>query len=288
LVLLNGKPAKKNDRLKVGDSVSVLQEELEKVVRPPLVAQEIPIDVIYEDDYLLAVNKPAGLVVHPGSGNRDGTLVNALLHRAGALSDGGAVDRPGIVHRLDKDTSGIVLVAKDNRTHEKLSAMFAERSVEKHYLGLCIGKRPAARGVIDAAIGRSRSDPTKRRIDREGKRAITEYRVLGYECGISVVHFRPKTGRTHQIRVHCSHAGFPIVADEAYGGGAGRITTLPVMARPFAHKIFACFERHALHAYRLRLAHPATGKDLDLSAPLPGDFQQALGEFSGKVKVTEF
>ena len=244
-----------------------------------LAPQNIPLDILYEDEYLLAVNKPAGMVVHPGNGNREGTLVHALLYHVKSLSAGSGPDRPGIVHRLDKDTSGVVLVAKTDETHRQLARLFSTREIKKEYAGFCVGRRPAAHGSMGAPLGRSRRDPVKRAVRQDGKEALTEYWLLAHHCGISVMKFAPHTGRTHQIRVHCSAAGFPVIADALYGGGKEALNRIPVLERPFAIGVYKCFERHALHARSITFVHPQTHREQTISAPLPEDFNRALELF---------
>lgn len=244
-----------------------------------LLPQEIDLVIIYEDEWFVAVDKSAGMVVHPGSGNPDGTLVNALLFHLSNLSEGSAPDRPGIVHRLDKNTSGVVIAAKTDEAHYGLARLFAQREVQKQYIGVCMGVRPQDSGIIDAPIGRRRGDPTRWGVRPGGKQAATEYSLLAHRSGTSLLRFLPRTGRTHQIRVHCSHSGFPIVADSLYGGGRERTKNLDPVDRPFAHKVLGCFARHALHAHRIRFIHPMTGAEIDLAAPLPTDFRRATSLF---------
>lgn len=274
-VEVDGAAVRKRHLLHAGQHVNVGRGELPSLSPTPE-AEDIPLRVLYEDDAFIAVDKPAGMVVHPGSGNRTGTLVNALLHHTDHLSEGSAEGRPGIVHRLDKDTSGIIVAAKTNQVHAALARQFAERTVEKHYLGLCVGELAESAGLIDAPLARSKRDPVKRSVQRRGKEARTEYHLVRAQSGISMVRFRLLTGRTHQIRVHCAHIHTPIVADSIYGGGTGAIKKLPPLYRAFAHKVYKCFDRHALHACSLRLRHPLTGETLQLRAPLPTDLRQAL------------
>jgi 23S rRNA pseudouridine1911/1915/1917 synthase len=278
-VLLNGRIAVKKTLLDTGDTVDIDLSALPNDGPSIPVPQDIPLDILYEDEVLCAVNKPAGMVVHPGSGVREGTLVNALLHHVKSLSAGWETGRPGIVHRLDKDTSGVVLAAKTDEAHAALGRMFAQREIRKEYVGICAGRRPAAEGSMRESLGRSRRDPVKRSVRSDGKDALTEYRLAAHHCGISVVRFFPRTGRTHQIRVHASAAGFPIVADRMYGGGtdaAGRVTPL---CRPFAASIYKCFTRQALHARRISFVHPIKGVEISIAAPFPEDFTKALGLF---------
>ena len=279
LVLLNGRPAKKKSLIAKGDIVSFDKARLSASTGLRLEPQKIPLDILYEDDYLLAVNKPAGMVVHPGNGNREGTLVHALLYHVTSLSSGSAPDRPGIVHRLDKDTSGVVLVAKTDETHRRLARLFSTREIKKEYAGFCVGRRPDAHGSIGAPLGRSRRDPVKRAVRQDGKEALTEYWLLVHHCGISVMKFAPHTGRTHQIRVHCSADGFPVLADALYGGGKEALDRIPMLERPFASGVYKCFERHALHAQSITFVHPHTQKEMTIKAPLPEDFKKALEMF---------
>jgi 23S rRNA pseudouridine1911/1915/1917 synthase len=283
LVLVNGEKVKKNARLHAGERISVNEGEARDSMRTALLPQNIPLEILYEDEFLLAVNKPAGMVVHPGNGNRDGTMVNALMYRAGTLSRGSEHNRPGIVHRLDKDTSGIILVAKTDAMHVELARMFAERAIEKTYIGICAGLRPAEHDVIDMPLGRNRREPIKRSVQIDGKKAVTEYWLLAHACGISVLKIRLHTGRMHQIRVHCQSRGFPVLCDPVYGGGKERINLLAVLDRVFAHKVYKCFTRHALHSRSVTFIHPGLKKIMTISAPFPGDFLDAFRvmEFTG-------
>jgi 23S rRNA pseudouridine1911/1915/1917 synthase len=278
-ILINGAPAIKKRTMAGNDSVIVSHPEVDTSYSSPK-AQNIPIDILYEDDFLMAVNKPAGLVVHPGHGVPDGTLVNALLYRGASLSSGGSSPhRPGIVHRLDKETSGVVLIAKTNPVHFRLAAEFANRAVAKQYLGICIGRPVEDKGSIDLALDRSRREPVKRAVSAHGKAATTHYETIIHRSGISVLRFFPRTGRTHQIRVHCSSAGFPIVADPLYGGDKERLLRINPAERPFAYKVYKCFQRHALHAQCISFTHPETGREVTIKAPIPDDFRNALHLF---------
>jgi 23S rRNA pseudouridine1911/1915/1917 synthase len=276
LALLNGESVKKNARLRAGDRVSVLQTEIGENPSAHPEAQEIPLEIVFEDDYMLAVNKPAGMVVHPGHGNRDTTMVNALLYHSESRSGGSAFDRPGIVHRLDKDTSGLILVAKTDAMHAQLSRMFLERTIEKTYIGICAGRRPADHDCIDLPLGRNRREPTKRSVQSDGKNALTEYWLLAHRSGVSILKLRLHTGRMHQIRVHCESRGFPVLCDPVYGGGRSRIERLAVLDRPFAYKVYKCFSRHALHARSVSFVHPVLKEKMTLVAPLPQDFKDAF------------
>jgi 23S rRNA pseudouridine1911/1915/1917 synthase len=281
LVLLNGKQASKNDTLFKGNTIQIEQSSLE-LKESKLEPQDIPLDVVYEDEYLIAVNKPSGLVVHPGNGVHDGTLVNALLHRFKALSVGSAANRPGIVHRLDKETSGLLIIAKTDTAHTYMAQAFADRTIKKHYIGFCVGMPTETHANIDLPLERSRQVPIKRAVSQTGKPALTEFWLLEHKAGISAMHFRLHTGRTHQIRVHCSSRGFPILNDELYGGAKDRLMRVSPVDRPFAVKVFKCFTRNALHAYSLTFNHPFTGKNITITAPVPEDFRNAAQLFSNQ------
>ncbi len=255
------------------------------------VAQPIPLSVVFEDDDLIVIDKPAGLVVHPGAGNADGTLVNALLHHCGdSLSGVGGERRPGIVHRIDKDTSGLLVVAKSDRAHHGLAAQFEAHSVTRHYLALIHGHPDAAdprlRGLpgvafepggvlrITAPIGRHRTDRQRQAVTKTGGRhAVTRARVVetfGDPPALSLIDCWLETGRTHQIRVHMAHIGHPLVGDATYGTGRRAPSRLP-----HATDVDA-FPRQALHAAMLGFDHPATGARLEFSSPLPADLADLL------------
>jgi len=208
------------------------------------------------------------------------------LFRPGGLSAGFNRDRPGIVHRLDKETSGVLLVAKTDAMHAELARMFEQRTVEKKYLGVCFGERPKEHDGIDLPLGRNRREPIKRSVRTDGKNALTEYWLIEHLHGVSVMRFKPHTGRTHQIRVHCSSRGFPIVGDRLYGGGKEQMERIAVLDRPFAYKVFKCFDRHALHAYEIAFVHPQTKQPVRFFAPFPLDFEsafQAMGLPTSKI-----
>jgi 23S rRNA pseudouridine1911/1915/1917 synthase len=262
LILLNGRAAKGSHRLHGGERITV-----EVQPRPPMraEAESIPLDIIYEDDDVVAVNKPAGMVVHAGAGNPRGTLVNALLGRGQTLSKGGDILRPGIVHRLDKETSGIILVAKNDTAHAKLGESFRQRTVKKTYIALVEGLLKEDNGRIELPIGRDprrRTRMTARRsaVPADAREARTDWRVLARIDSTTLVEVQLHTGRTHQIRVHFSTVHHPVVGDTLYGAvpqlQIGKIT-LPPLGRNF------------LHAAKLGFPHPRTGAWVDLRAPLP-------------------
>jgi 23S rRNA pseudouridine1911/1915/1917 synthase len=282
-VSVNGKLIlKKNVDVAEGDVVTVgdgAEASMRTCYDGEPTAQDIPLDVLYEDEHIAVINKPAGLVVHPGRGNVDGTVVNALLHRFGAnnVSSGSENYRPGIVHRLDKDTSGALIIAKTDAAHTAFAELFMSRAINKVYTGFCVGARPMEHEVIDLPLSASQRERVKRTVDRRnGKPAVTEYVLKNFICGIALMEFTLHTGRTHQIRVHCSHRGFPIVVDDLYGGTREAVLKIPPMERPFAYSIFKCFERQALHALSLSFVHPLTNESVKVTAPYPDDFNRAL------------
>jgi 23S rRNA pseudouridine1911/1915/1917 synthase len=230
--------------------------------------QDIPLHIVFEDDHLLVVDKPAGLVVHPAAGNREGTLVNALLHHcAGRLSGIGGVARPGIVHRIDKDTSGLLVVAKTDVAHEGLAKQFAAHSIDRRYLAIVNGVPRLASGSIDAPLARSSSDRKKIAIQREGrgKRAVTHWRTVEPLDDAALVECRLETGRTHQVRVHMASLGHALLGDPVYGGGSRKHRKLLQELN---------FHRQALHAAELGFIHPVTKGRLSFASPLPSDMQQ--------------
>lgn len=255
LVTVNGRAAKPSRPLQRGDRVVV---RLPPPLPLDLEPEAIPLSVVYEDDDLLVVDKPAGLAVHPGAGRSRHTLVNALLARCPDLAGVGGVLRPGIVHRLDKDTSGLLLVAKNDRAHAALSRQLKERTVEKGYLALVTGRLEPGEGVIEGAIGRDPRNRKRMAVVEGGRPARTAYRVRERLRDCTFVEVTPSTGRTHQIRVHLAAVGHPVVGDAVYG-------------RPSA-----LVGRQFLHACRLGFRHPADGRPLLFESPLPPDLQQAL------------
>ena len=222
-------------------------------------AQDIPLTILYEDADLAVVVKPCGMVVHPAAGNEDGTLVNALLHHLDSLGGIGGELRPGIVHRLDKDTSGLLLVAKNDAAQLALSEQLSERSMEKHYRALVEGNLREDAGRIEAAIARSKKDRKKMAVDEEGREAITEWTVLERGRGVTLLDVHILTGRTHQIRVHCKHIGHPVCGDPIYGSSKG-----------------AKVPRLMLHAYSLTFTHPRTGERMTFTAELPEAFLRGM------------
>jgi len=264
-VLLNDEPSKASATVHAGDRIVVDEPPLEQ---PAAVAEDIPLDIVFEDDDLLVVDKPTGLVIHPAAGNPSGTLVNALLHYCTDLSGIGGVGRPGIVHRLDKDTTGLLVVAKSDRAHLGLALAFRNRKIRKSYLAVCYGNPTQAEGVIDAPIDRHPRDRQRMAVVQTGRPARTVYRVREGYAGTSLIECRPVTGRTHQIRVHMAHIGHALVGDPLYAGNQWRN-----LADPRARSACRGFERQALHAWRLEFAHPVTKEVVGFEAPVPDDLE---------------
>ncbi len=260
-VQVNGGKTRASYAVRAGDRV-----DAEPAEPPPLHAtpEEIPLSILYEDDHLVAIDKPAGMVVHAGAGVHSGTLVNALLHRFGALSGVGGALRPGIVHRLDRFTSGVLLVAKNDAAHHRLAEQFSGREVEKVYLALVHGQVSQESGRIERPIARDPAHRTRMTARlHQGRPAWSEYRVLRRCAGFTLLEVRIGTGRTHQIRVHLSSIGHPVVGDTLYGAPA-RVEGQPPLGRYF------------LHAHRIRFRHPASGNEMQLTSPLPADLEQWL------------
>ena len=258
-VTLRGRAAKKNDKTRLGDSLTVCLPEPQPV---DLVPQNIPLDVIYEDDDVIVVNKPVGLVVHPAPGHPDGTLVNALLYHCGtSLSGINGELRPGIVHRIDRDTSGLIVAAKNDRAHLALAAQLQDHSLARVYEAVAVGSFREDSGTVDAPIGRHPVDRKRMAVEpRTGRPAVTHWSVLARYRGFTHVECRLETGRTHQIRVHLSSIGHPLLGDTVYGS-----------RKPWPGLAGQC-----LHARRLKFIHPSTGRPVELECPLPDWFQAVL------------
>ena len=258
-VTRNGQPVKKNYKAAEGDVLAVALPDPEPAEAVP---QDIPLDVVYEDDDVIVVNKPVGLVVHPAAGHPDGTLVNALLYHCGkSLSGINGALRPGIVHRIDRDTSGLIIAAKNDAAHQALAAQLADHSLYREYEAVCVGVLREDAGTVDAPIGRNPADRKKMAVDRKsGRPAVTHWSVLARYPGHTHIRCRLETGRTHQIRVHLASMGHPLLGDTVYGA-----------KRPVPGLAGQC-----LHARRLSFVHPRTGERLTLECPLPPWFEEVL------------
>ncbi len=267
-VSVEGKTARPSSRLRAGETILF---SIPPPRPPSLAPEERPLSVLYQDPHLMVVEKPSGMVVHPSPGHSGGTLVNVLLFRADRLSGIGGEQRPGIVHRLDKDTSGILLVAKNDAAHRALSADLSAHRIDRRYHGIVWGRPPSPSGTVRTRVGRHPVHRKKMAVLREGGReAATRFRILETAHGFSRLEFRLETGRTHQVRLHCAHLGCPIVGDELYGrprripAGAGRNRTIVEV------------DRYLLHAFHLGFRHPARGEWMEFSVPDPPEFRRFL------------
>jgi len=277
-VLVNGKEPKVSQKLKEGDVIVLTQ-------RPPIeavaVAQDIPLDIVYEDEAIIVINKQAGMVVHPAPGNYVNTLVNALLFHCHDLSGIGGVLRPGIVHRLDKDTSGLIVAAKSDDAHRQLSAQFEKHEVQKKYLALVWGNTKDKQGEIVKPVGRHTIDRKKMSTNtKRGKEAHTFWKVIERYGVATLLEVEIKTGRTHQIRVHLSDLRYPIIGDAVYGGATNRTQNI---ANPALKAQIKAFNRQALHAAYLSFVHPLTGKRIEFNANMPEDLANLCAQLRSSV-----
>ncbi|WP_315788670.1 RluA family pseudouridine synthase [Fischerella sp. JS2] len=272
-VQLNGKVCtSKKTTVKLGDRISL---EIPPAEPLELTAEDIPIDILYEDNQLLILNKPAGLVVHPAPGHPDGTLVNAILAHCPNLPGIGGVQRPGIVHRLDKDTTGAIAIAKTEFAHQHLQAQLKAKTAQREYLGVVYGVPKTENGTVDLPIGRHPVDRKKMAVvslEKGGRSATTHWRILERLGNYTLIHFQLETGRTHQIRVHSSHIGHPIVGDPVYSSGRSVGVNLP---------------GQALHAWRLRLQHPVSEQWIEVTAPIPQTFKTLLEVLRRRVATSD-
>ena len=265
-VQVDGRPLRPKDRVLGGEQVRI---EAQLPVQAHVAAEALPLAVVFKDRALIVINKPPGLVVHPGAGNPRHTLQNALLALDPKLA---LVPRAGLVHRLDKDTSGLLVIARTPEAHTALVAQMAARAITREYLAICTGVMTGG-GTIDEPIGRHRSQRTRMAVRADGRPSVTHYRVLRRFRAHTLVRVQLETGRTHQIRVHLAHAGFPLVGDALYGGRR----RLPAGCTAALARALASFPRQALHAARLKLEHPGSGREMQWEAPLPPDMQALLG-----------
>lgn len=271
-VLVNGEPAIGKLLLKGGERVTF---QISEALPSSLIPENIPLQIVYQDDYLAVIDKPAGLVTHPGAGNWSGTLVNALLYHFADLSRTDP-SRPGIVHRLDKQTSGLLLVAKTNEIAYQLQRDLAARKIKRIYRAIVCGHMPEQSGTIDLPLTRSHNDRTIMTVHQTGRSAITDYRLLARYRSYDLLELSLQTGRTHQIRAHLAHLNHPVFGDTDYGGRERWHRGLFAPERPLAKRLFELIDRQALHAHQLTFTHPVTGKLLELISPLPADFQAVL------------
>lgn len=275
LVLVNGKTVKASHGVTPGEVIEVT------LLRPPRTEakpENIPLDIVFEDDTLLIVNKPAGMVTHPAYGNYSGTLVNALLHHCDSLSTLNTEMRPGIVHRLDKDTTGLMVVAKNDVAHHYLAKQFSRRTIDREYWALVWGKFQQRKGTIEASLGRSKKDRKKVAVTADGKQAITDYEVLEEFAFLSLIRLKLKTGRTHQIRVHLAHIGHPVFGDPTYAGRSPTWGGLEGKGARQAQVLLDLINRQALHAKTIGFIHPATKEALKFESELPEDMKEVLAK----------
>ena len=257
-ILVNNKSVKVSYKTKVGDEITIEEEEPQKI---DIVAQDIPIDVLYEDKDIIVVNKPKGMVVHPANGNPDGTVVNAIMNLCGdSLSGIGGKIRPGIIHRLDKDTSGVLIVAKNDNAHVNISNQIKNRETKKYYIALVRGVIKENEATINMPIGRSLKDRKKMDVVKNGKEAITHFKVIKKYDNYTLLEIKIDTGRTHQIRVHLAEIGHPVVGDYIYSNGKN----------PFG------VEGQMLHAKQIEFKHPSTGEQMKIEAPVPDYFNEII------------
>ncbi len=277
-VRVNGEVVKSNHKVKAGDEVQVLYDH------PPhenlLVAEDMPLDIVYEDDSLVIVNKPAGLVVHPGHGNYTGTLINGLIHHFENLPNNSS-ERPGLVHRIDKDTSGLLVVAKTEHAMSHLSAQFANKTSEREYVAIVWGSFEEEEGTVEGNIGRHPKDRLQNAVWQgddayKGKPAVTHYKVLENLGYVTLLSCKLETGRTHQIRVHMKHIGHTLFNDKRYGGHRILKGTNFTKYKQFVDNCFKILPRQALHAKTLGFVHPATGELMRFDSPVPDDMQQCI------------
>lgn len=265
-ILVNNNKTKVAYKISLGDEITIIKQPPKEIEIKP---EDIPLDIIYEDNDILVVNKQKGLVVHPGNGNPDGTLVNAIMNKCkDSLSGIGGEIRPGIVHRIDKDTSGLLIIAKNDKAHINMSEQIKNHEVKKTYIALVRGKTKENQATIDMPIARSNKDRTKMAVSKDGKNAITHFEVIERFTNYTLLKVNIETGRTHQIRVHLSQIGYPIVGDYVYSNGKN----------PFG------VEGQMLHSSKLEFKHPITGKQMELEAPLPEYFEEVLE----KIRKEEF
>jgi 23S rRNA pseudouridine1911/1915/1917 synthase len=277
MVLVNGKQIKSSYLINPED---VIEITFPRPPRPQALPEDIPLNIVYEDDFLLVVNKPAGMVTHPAYRNYSGTLVNALLFHCNRLSGINTEMRPGIVHRLDKDTSGLMVIAKTDAAHAFLAKQFSKRSIEREYWAIVWGTFKSPKGIIEASLGRSKRDRKKIAVVKDGKHALTEYEVLKKFDYLSLVRLHLKTGRTHQIRVHLSHIGHPVFGDPGYNGRSSNWNGLKGRKSQQAANLLKLISRQALHAKTIGFIHPVSKEFVKFDSELPEDMKNVIEKIS--------
>ena len=283
-ICVNGNPVKTGYKLELDDIITFSDVDVE-TDETPIEPEDIPLDIVYEDDDVIVINKPAELVVHPGAGNYSGTLVNALLHHCGdSLSSAGGNDRLGIVHRLDKGTSGLLVCAKNNKAHRHLAKQFEEKTAVRVYKALCWHPFSEEKGRIETQIGRNKKNRKKQAVlpEGDGKYAATNFIVEKQYPFVSIVRFKLDTGRTHQIRVHCNYIKHPVFADDLYSGDDRQIKSIHLHYQKFAKVLLKYIHRQALHAYRLSFVHPVTNETLNFDIDLPEDMKFIIEKLDHK------
>lgn len=278
-VLVNGKIVKKNHKLKNGDTVSIGEAPVPEPMH--VEPEKMDLNIVYEDDDLLVINKPKGLVVHPGSGVRNGTLVAGLLHHCNELSGLNGESRPGIVHRLDKDTTGLMVVAKNDYAHEHLADQLRDRTLSRIYHAVVWGHPYPSEDTIENTIARDPRQRLKMKVQREGKVAITHYKVLTYYPAAALVQLKLQTGRTHQIRVHMQHLGFPIMGDYLYGGDKSLVNRCEPLDKPAMVKAVSMVNSQALMASSISFVHPKSGEVMNFELDLEGEINDLVEYFKG-------
>jgi 23S rRNA pseudouridine1911/1915/1917 synthase len=280
-VLVNGKTVRASYQLNPDDVIDIT---FPRPPRPDVTAENIPLEILYEDESLLVINKPAGMVMHPAYGNYTGTLVNALLYHCNGLSTVNTRMRPGIVHRLDKETTGLIVVAKTDAAHAFLAGQFAKRTIDREYWAIVWGRFKSQKGTINANLGRSKRDRKKVAVIKDGRIAITEYEVLKEFEFLSLIRLKLRTGRTHQIRVHLAHIGHPVFGDPTYGGRSSTWNGLTGKKTQHAANLLKLILRQALHAKTIGFIHPGSREFVKFDSELPLDMQIVLDQIKKSEK----
>jgi len=275
-ILVNSKQCKTGYRLELNDIITINYPPEREEGYSKITPEPMNLNILFEDEDLAIIDKPSGLVVHPGKGNRSKTLVNGLLHHFGKLSNLNGLIRPGIVHRLDKDTSGLIIIAKNNNAHQNLSKQFKDRDIKKEYYALTWGLWKEKEGEIKRGLQRDKKDPTRHCVNRNGKKSITFFKVKKEFQHCSLISFFPKTGRTHQIRVHSASLGNPIFGDDKYGGGISKTKGYMEEYSKKYRRLLSKFNRYALHAKKLEFFHPRTNSVVKFESSIPDEFIELI------------